>query len=70
MILGLPQWLSGQESVCKAGDTGDMGSIPESERFPGVGHGNPLQYSSLKNPMDRETWRASVHGVAESESLK
>ena len=45
-----------------------MGSIPESERSPGVGHRNPLQYSCLENPMDRETWRASVHGVAKSRS--
>jgi len=38
--------------------------IPGSLRSPGGGNGNPLQYSSLKNPMNRETWRAIVHGVA------
>ena len=38
--------------------------IPGSGRFPGEGNGNPLQYSCLGNPMDREAWRASVHGVA------
>ena len=43
---------------------GDMGSIPESERSPGGGHGNPLWYSCLENPMDRGAWRATVHRVA------
>ena len=45
---------------------GDTGLIPRSERCPGKGHGNPLQYSSLKNPMDRGAWWAIVHGVAKS----
>ena len=49
-----------------AGDTGDMSFIPESERSPGEGNGNPLQYSCLENPMDRGAWRATVHGVAKS----
>ena len=49
-----------------AGDIRDMGSIPGSERSPGGGHDNPLQYSCLENPMDREAWRVIVHGVAES----
>ena len=39
-----------------------MGLIPGSGRSPGGGHGNPLQYSCQKNPMDREAWRATVHG--------
>ena len=44
-----------------------MGSIPGSERSPGGdGHGNPLQYSCLENPIDRRAWRATVHGVANS----
>ena len=42
----------------------DAGSIPGSERSPGVGNGNPLQYSCLGYPMDRGAWRATVHGVA------
>ena len=46
--------LSGKESTCQAGDTGDMGSIPGSQRFPGDGYGNPLQYFYLENLMDRE----------------
>ena len=45
-----------------AGDIRNAGFIPGSERFPGEGHGNPLQYSCLKNPMDRRAWWATVHG--------
>ena len=45
-----------------AGDIRDVGSIPELGRSPGWGHGNPLQYSYLENPMDREAWRATVLG--------
>ena len=51
-----------------AGDIRDMGSIPGSGRSPGGGHGNPLQYSCLENPMDRGTWRATVHRVAKSQT--
>ena len=39
-----------------AADVGNAGSIPGSERFPGEGNGNPLQYSCLGNPMDRGAW--------------
>ena len=46
---------------------GDPGSIPGSEEYPGEGHGNPLQYSCLENPMDRGAWWATVHGVTESD---
>ena len=46
-----------------AGDIRDTGSIPGSGRSPGGGHGNPLQYSCLKNPMDRGFWQAAVHRV-------
>ena len=49
------------------GDTRKVGSIPGSERSPGVGNGNPFQYSCLENPMDRGAWEATVHGVAESD---
>ena len=48
------------------GDIRDTGSIPGSGKFPGGGHGNPLQYSCLENPMDRGTWQATVHGVTKS----
>ena len=44
----------------------DTGSIPGSGRSPGGGHGNPLQYSCLENPMDRGTWWVTVHGVSKS----
>ena len=50
LLFGLPQWLSGKESICKAGDTGDLGYIPGSGRSPGGEDGNPLQYSCLENP--------------------
>ena len=49
-----------------AGDIRDMGSIPGLGRSPGEGHGNPLQYSCLENPMDRGAWWATVYGVAKS----
>ena len=60
---GLPRWLSGQECVCHAGNPRDAVSIPRSGRSPRGGHGNPLQYSCLENPMDRGVWRAAVHGA-------
>ena len=63
--VGLPRWLSGKESTCNAGDTG---SIPGLEKSPGGGHGNPLQYSCLENPVDRGAWRATVHMVAKSQT--
>ena len=47
-------------------NAGDVGSIPELGRAPGEGNGNLLQYSCLKNPMDRGTWWATIHGVTES----
>ena len=47
-------------------NAGDLGSIPGSGRPPGGGHGNPLQYSCLENPMDKGAWRAAVHEVAKS----
>ena len=45
-------------------DIRDAGLIPGWERSPGGGHGNPLQYSFLENPMDRGAWRATIHGIA------
>ena len=48
----------------------DVCSISGSERSPKGGHGNPLQCSCLENPMDRGAWRATVHGVAELDTLK
>ena len=46
--LGLPQWLTGKESACSAGDTGDRGLIPGLGSSPGGGNGNPLQYFDLE----------------------
>ena len=60
---GLPYSSDGKESACNAGD---LGSIPGSGRSPVEGNGNPLRYSCLENPMDRESWWATVHGVAKS----
>ena len=48
-------------------DTEDMGSFPGSERSPGEGNGNPLQYSCLGNPMDRGASQATVHRIAKSQ---
>ena len=48
------------------GDITYMGLIPGSGRSPGGGHGNPLQYSCLENPVDRGAWWATVHLVTES----
>ena len=47
---------------------GDGGLIPGLERAPGGGNGNPLQDSCLENFMGRGTWRATVHGVAKSQT--
>ena len=49
-------------------NAGDVGSIPGLGRSPGGGHGNPLQYSCLENPIDRGAWQATVHGVAKSQT--
>ena len=49
-------------------NSGDMGLIPGSGRSPGGGNGNPLQCSSLGNPMDRGAWQAIVHGVSKSQT--
>ena len=45
-----------------------MGSISGSGRSPGVANGNPPQHSCLENPMDREVWQATVHGVAKTQT--
>ena len=53
-----------------AGDIRDTGSISESGRSPGGGHGNPVQHSCLENPMGRGAWRATVHEVSESDTTE
>ena len=59
-------WLSGKESSFYAGDAGDTGSMPGSGRS-GVGHGNPLQYFCLENPMYRGAWQATVQRVTKKQ---
>ena len=76
MTLFCPKWTSQNRTSqvaqvvktppANAGDTRDKGLIPGSGRSPGGGHGNPLQYSCLENPMDKGTWKATVHGVTKS----
>ena len=59
-VYGLPWWLRRKESAI---NPGGLNSIPGLGRFPEGGHGNPIQYSCLENPMDRGVWRAAVQGI-------
>ena len=61
MVSGFPGDLVAKN---RPADAGDAGSIPGSDRSPGEGNNNPLQYPCLGNPMDRGAWQATVHGVA------
>ena len=64
-LLGFPV----VKTLCgNARDSRDAYSIPGSGRYPGRGHGNPLHYSGLENPMDREAWWATVHRVTKSQT--
>ena len=56
----LPWWFGSKESAC---NSEDIDLIPGPGRSPGEGNGNLLQYSCLRNPMDRGAWQATVHGV-------
>ena len=75
-VMVLPAWLPRASQVAlevknlpaSAGDVRDGGSIPGSGRSPGEGHSNPLQYCCLENPVNRGAWRATVHGVAKSQT--
>ena len=62
-MFGFPGVSDNKEFACSAGD---LGSIPGLGRSPGEGNGNPLQYSYLKNPLDRGAWQATVHGFTMS----
>ena len=63
-LLGFSGGSDGKESACNAGD---LGSVPGWERSPGEGNGNPRQYSSLENPMDRVACCATIHGIAKNQ---
>ena len=63
---GFPGGTGGKEPAFQCRRHKRMGSIPGPGRSPGGGHANPLQYSLLKNPMDRVAWQATVHRVAKS----
>ena len=57
-IWGFPSGSAVKKSACNVGDAGAVGLIPGSERSSGEGNSNPLQYSCLGKPKDREAWRA------------
>ena len=62
-MISFPSSSVAKKYACNAED---LGSIPGSQRSPGEGNGNPLQYSCLENSMDRGTWRTTVYGVAKN----
>ena len=69
--MGFPGGSEGKETACNAGDERDMELIPGWGRCPGGGHGNPLQYSCLENPMDRGGLEGySPWGCKESETAE
>ena len=65
MIWGFPGGSDGKESIYNAED---LDSVPGLGLSPGEGNGYPLQFSCLKNPMDRGAWQATVRGVAKSQT--
>ena len=65
VLLSFPSGSRSKESACNAGD---MGSIPGQGRSLGERNDNPLEYSRLENSMERGAWRATVHGVTESQA--
>ena len=62
---GFPGGSHDNESICSAGD---LGLIPGSGRSPEEGNGNPLQYSCLRNPMDRGAWQSTAYGVTKGQT--
>ena len=65
--VGFPSGSSGKEFACNTGDKRDTCLIPGSGRSPRGGNGYPLQRFCLKNPIDRRTWQAIVHGIGKSQ---
>ena len=68
-----PRWapqvaLGVKNPLASAGEVRDLGSLPGSGRSPGGGHGDPLQYSCLENPMERGAGQATVHRVEKSQT--
>jgi hypothetical protein len=66
LLWAFPVALGVKNSPANVGDVRDVGWIPGSGRSLGGGQGNPLQYSCLENPMNREAWQAMVHSTAKS----
>ena len=64
--MGLPGAAVVKNLPASAGNTRDVGLIPESGRSPGEENGHLLQYSCLENSMDRGAWQATVHGIKKS----
>ena len=64
----MPSGSEVKNSPARAGDAEDTGLIPGSERSPGKENGNSFQYSCLENPMERGTWRVTIHRVAKSQT--
>ena len=68
VVIGLPRWLSGEESACQCRRLGFNPWKNNSLKISGGGHDNPPQYSCLRNPMDRRAWWATVQRVSKSQT--
>ena len=66
--MGFPGGAMGRNPLANTGNTRDVDLISGLGRFPGVGNGNPLQYSFLENPMGRGAWQAAAHRVTKSQT--
>ena len=64
--MGFPGGSAGKETACNAGVNRRGSFSPRVGKIPGEGHGNPILYSCMKNPMDRGAWWATVHSIAKS----
>ena len=67
--MGSPGGIMVKKLPVNTGDIRDAGSIPGLGRSPGGGHGNPLQYSCLENPMDRGGWWATIRTLAQESDM-